>query len=221
LSGQTFRNVDHLPAHREMCSQLARYTKDPSLRPNVDMMFSLHICPFAKHIDQFPKLGTWYPVFGFGAFLREERGQVLAEMMEAVRSRGPVVVVGPAYLNRLHEAFGHVGFVKVPNGKFCHDVGDSWTLRDDIEKQMLAASGRFPSQSVQFLAAGGMSMKVTIMKMASITPKDSFLDIGSTFDGFAGVQTRGYNSGSQLKEKLVGGPLMAWFNEHDVDGVGC
>mmetsp|Transcript_2872 Transcript_2872/g.8139 ORF Transcript_2872/g.8139 Transcript_2872/m.8139 type:complete len:560 (-) Transcript_2872:45-1724(-) len=220
VDGQTFQNCDNLHGYPEMCTELVRYTKDPALRSNVDMMFGHHTCLFVEQIEHYPRLGTWYPVFGFMDFLRPEKGQVLADMMAAVRSRGPVVVVGPAYLNRLHAALGHAGYVKVPNAKFCNDIGDAWTAHENIENGVLAASGRFPDHSVQFLAAGGMAMKVIIMKMASVLPKDSFFDIGSTFDGFAGVQSRDYN-GASLKADLSGGPLMGWFSEHDVEGVGC
>merc|ERR1719158_1763637 len=160
------------------------------------MMFSQHICSFVQKIEAFPKphLGTWYALFGFMPFLFERKGVVLAEMMALVWKRGPVVVVGPIYLDRLHRVFRHVGFVRVPNKRACNDRVDTWDARARIKREIRKLSARFPRSGVQFLAAGGMAMKLIILEMAQeLGHKDSFFDIGSTFDGFAGYASRDYN----------------------------
>lgn len=237
-SGGKGRNRDGLKRYPDMCRKLRDYTYKPSLRRGVTMTFSAHICmkraEFVKEIGRHNvELGAWYATFGLRSFLpglppkfdegfSEDRpGTALNRIMMTVQERGPVVVVGPKYLSRLHRAFGHVGSVHVPNSKFCGDSGDAWTRRENITNQIRSYSQRFPNSPVQFLCAGGMAMKVIIMDMASkLGHKDSFIDIGSTFDSFAGAETRP-QYGALFHNLLVHGPVTGWFNTTDVDKVGC
>eukprot|EP00929_Paragymnodinium_shiwhaense_P097125 TRINITY_DN58896_c0_g1_i1.p1 TRINITY_DN58896_c0_g1~~TRINITY_DN58896_c0_g1_i1.p1 ORF type:complete len:358 (-),score=32.07 TRINITY_DN58896_c0_g1_i1:189-1262(-) len=221
VQGKHFENTDKLPAYKEMCDKLAAYTKDTSSRAGVTMLFSHHICAFTTDIGQYASdLGTWYAFFGFFEALESQKGASLAELMTLVSRRGPVVVVGPAFLGRLHKAFSHVSAIRVPNPKTCGDRGDAWMGRAKIVEAIRAQSATYPDSGVQFVVAGGMAAKLIVMDMvAELGHKDSFLDIGSTFDGFAGYATRDYNQ--NLKRKLAGGPLQDWFNETDAEKVGC
>lgn len=228
--GQRFENCDLARTSTDMCQELARFTKDVELRAGVDMFFSEHICqgyqPSVANLSD--NLGVWYPFFGFLAFLRDEENNRLPEMMSSTRTRGIVVLVGPAYLGRLHKVFGHHAHIRVPNRKFCNDSQDTWDVHQRLENQIIEESRKAgDKQAVTFLVAGGMGAKVLIMRMASqLGHKDSFLDIGSTFDVFAGVVTRPYQK--TIKAIFSSAPvgdkrriMLDWFNETDLDRVGC
>lgn len=224
--GMTFENIDRQMASPDLCEELAKLTACQGERPGVIMMFSHHICDFRKHILSLgDDLGTWFPFFGFLDILRHDNSS-LPEMMATLLARGPVVLVGPAFLGRLHAVFGHSAHILVPNPVFCKDLDDAWTAHLRIEKEILAASEKAGNTSVNFLVAGGMAAKVIILRMVSkLKHKDSFLDIGSTFDHFAGRQSRDYHaplkkfisSSKDPKTRL----MLGWFNETDVDKVGC
>eukprot|EP00421_Protoceratium_reticulatum_P036109 CAMPEP_0168485516 /NCGR_PEP_ID=MMETSP0228-20121227/66649_1 /TAXON_ID=133427 /ORGANISM="Protoceratium reticulatum, Strain CCCM 535 (=CCMP 1889)" /LENGTH=339 /DNA_ID=CAMNT_0008502081 /DNA_START=18 /DNA_END=1034 /DNA_ORIENTATION=+ len=219
--GQTFRNVDMQDAHPDMCHQLASFTWNETKRPGTFMLFSHHVCRFTSALERkHVELGAWYAFFGFLQYLLPERGQGLKELMDGVRGRGPVVLVGPKFLGRLHAAFGHVGHVPVPNQRYCGGHEDAWPAHEEIERGIREQSARFPGGGVQFLVAGGMAAKVIIMNMvAELGQKDSFMDIGSTFDAFAGYASRDYNV--DLLAHLRGGPLVDWFNATDLEGMAA
>eukprot|EP00746_Dinoflagellata_sp_MGD_P013090 gnl/MRDRNA2_/MRDRNA2_128160_c0_seq1.p1 gnl/MRDRNA2_/MRDRNA2_128160_c0~~gnl/MRDRNA2_/MRDRNA2_128160_c0_seq1.p1 ORF type:complete len:398 (-),score=56.35 gnl/MRDRNA2_/MRDRNA2_128160_c0_seq1:63-1256(-) len=230
VMGHHFDNVDLAHASADMCQELANFTKSSIMRAGVDMLFSDQICKgFVSGVANLSQtIGTWYPFFGFLEFLRDTENNQLPAMMAATQARGVVVLVGPAYLGRLHVVFRHSAHIRVPNKRFCNDTTDSWGAHSQLEEKITTESRKAgEKQSVTFLIAAGMAAKILIMRMAAkLGHKDSFLDIGSTFDVFAGVITRPYqrNIKTLFNSAPNGDPtriMLNWFNETDVDKVGC
>ena len=83
---------------------------------------------------------------------------------------------------------------------------------------LVRASDLARSQGVTFWVAAGMATNVIIPTMMSRLPRDSFLDIGSLFDGWAGPPSRDYNNGGYYDQL---GELCGFLNKSDVDGAGC
>lgn len=219
---QSFQNVDKQNAHRDMCTTLREMMTHPRSRNDKVYLFvdHRHICGFVRQIERVPgTLPLGFVSFGFISHLYDG----ISDMMAAIRRRGPVVLVGPAFLGRLHKVFGHRAHILVPNRKVCGGIKDAWSDHQRIEDEMLASSRLAGDGTpVTFLVAGGMAMKVIVMKVAFLVGnKDSFLDIGSVFDGFAGHASRDYNDPHRNPRYKEVGIREGWFNETDVDHVGC
>merc|ERR1712048_93913 len=195
---------------------LDRMSRPPSLY----MLASHHICMFIDKVKRLRmRFGPYYAFFGLQEFTRST---LIGRMMEAVRARGPVVLVGPPFLGRLHKVFAHQVHIWVPNPRFCKGISghhDAWHEHTRIEAEMLNASARFGERvGVTFLMAGGMAAKVITVRMMFKLPKDTFIDIGSAFDGWAGHKDRDYN---HEKAFVQVGRDLGWFNETGRRELGC
>jgi len=100
----------------------------------------------------------------------------------------PVVLVGPPHL--AHLAFlNHSRFVELPP-RAAFGVAEM----PAVLERMRDASRAFPSACVLFVVAGGTMAKplVTAAHLSDWGRKDSYIDIGSAFDGFVGRASRSY-----------------------------
>lgn len=98
-----------------------------------------------------------------------------------------VVVVGPKHLRKLNRMLNYTAFVEVP-------PHTCWEARDDIISSIKRESQRRPSDTVVFLLAGGIAARTILFKtFLQLGQKDSFIDVGSSLDGFAGMASRDYN----------------------------
>jgi len=99
-----------------------------------------------------------------------------------------VVLVGPKYLGNLQFMLNYTAHVEVPLAK-------GWESRNDILSGIRRESQRHPNQNVVFLVAAGVAARPILFRTYSeFGQKDTFIDVGSSLDGYAGKATRDYNS---------------------------
>lgn len=97
-----------------------------------------------------------------------------------------VVVVGPAFLQKLKKHLGYVGFITAENAA---------SRLEEIKGLMRHESSTRPAINVIFLVSAGTSTRTLLYDMwKELGQKDTFIDTGSSLDGFAGVHSRDYNS---------------------------
>ena len=88
----------------------------------------------------------------------------------------------------------------------------AWESKDSILSAIATESGKHPSEAVVFLVAGGITAEVALYRtFLTLGQKDTFIDVGSSFDGFAGVASRDYNR--DFKK------MCSEFSEYVADGV--
>eukprot|EP00931_Biecheleriopsis_adriatica_P055645 TRINITY_DN32949_c0_g1_i1.p1 TRINITY_DN32949_c0_g1~~TRINITY_DN32949_c0_g1_i1.p1 ORF type:complete len:406 (-),score=72.75 TRINITY_DN32949_c0_g1_i1:62-1279(-) len=225
---QRTANIDNLQSHGDMCNELRKLVlHGPERDPDLYMLMSHHICRgVIPSLERLPgPLGTFYMWFGLLHFLDEgaQGENAVNEIVSAMKARGPTVLVGPTFLGRLHDAFSYSVHIKVPNMRFCKTGSDAWLARVRIESEMVEASTHLAVRQgrpgVVFFVAAGMATNVIVPRMMSRLPMDSFFDIGSFFDGWAGYSSRDYHSQPAYFEM---GKRLGWVNASArVSKQGC
>eukprot|EP00854_Cymbomonas_tetramitiformis_P024313 gene24313-29538_t len=109
---------------------------------------------------------------------------VIGWVAEARRRR--VVLIGPAHLKR------------VPVLKYAAHIETTGTESSSVARInfLIKKSVLISSQSnttTLFVLAAGWASKIIIAELCYLLPRDSFIDVGSAFDGYAGVPSRDYN----------------------------
>lgn len=155
-----------------------------------------------QHPEMFEQVEAWFEAYPFldtfSGFLDSDSVGFyfpLVPPMEPGRIPGvvpllaghAVVLVGPAHLGKLQTMLNYTAHIEVPL-KTC------WESRDQITSRIKQESQRRPSENVVFLVAGGIAAR-SIMYHAFLMlgQKDTFIDVGASLDGFAGVVSRDYN----------------------------
>eukprot|EP00929_Paragymnodinium_shiwhaense_P111725 TRINITY_DN80012_c0_g1_i1.p1 TRINITY_DN80012_c0_g1~~TRINITY_DN80012_c0_g1_i1.p1 ORF type:complete len:394 (-),score=64.29 TRINITY_DN80012_c0_g1_i1:259-1440(-) len=116
--------------------------------------------------------------------LNRTRGAVVPLLRERI-----VYLVGPDYLNKLKVMFGHKG----------HLGGCSLEGRQKVWQAMRDASARHPDDNVVFLVTCGPPVKPVLWRIwKELGHKDTFVDIGTQFEGFSGVKTRDHHNIAKL-----------------------
>lgn len=109
-----------------------------------------------------------------------------------------VAVVGPAHLRKLHSMLGWQKFIEIPRHGW-------WDERERVVAAMRDFSKHHPGVNVVFLVAGGVGTGPVVYPLfREEGNKDSFIDVGSSLDGFAGIASRDYNSKDGFRKKLCG-----------------
>eukprot|EP00927_Polykrikos_kofoidii_P042209 TRINITY_DN36069_c0_g1_i1.p1 TRINITY_DN36069_c0_g1~~TRINITY_DN36069_c0_g1_i1.p1 ORF type:complete len:359 (-),score=30.84 TRINITY_DN36069_c0_g1_i1:26-1102(-) len=96
-----------------------------------------------------------------------------------------VFIIGPSYLDSLRLMTGHKG----------HIGPCTFDRREKIWAAMRTASQRYPTQNVVFLMTCGAAAKHILYRAyLELGRKDSFIDVGTSLDAFAGKNTRDYHN---------------------------
>lgn len=141
-----------------------------------------------------PAVRRWvgFPGLG-GAPGVVERPELFRAVLREVQ--GHCVLVGPRHLEDLRRFLRYRRFIEVP----C--CGDAWLYRKRIEAEMRKTSQAHPDEKIVFLIAAGLTTNLLVNDLFDdVGQKDVMLDVGSSLDLFAGVQSRAYNSGPQALE---------------------
>jgi hypothetical protein len=116
-----------------------------------------------------------------------------------------VVLVGPKHLGKLHAMLNYTAHIEVP-------LHSCWEARDSILSAIKGQSKRHQSDTVVFLVAGGIATRTMLYQtFLSLGQKDTFIDVGASLDGFAGIASRDYNSNISA--------ICADYPEYVADGL--
>ncbi|KAK3255070.1 hypothetical protein CYMTET_35697 [Cymbomonas tetramitiformis] len=109
---------------------------------------------------------------------------VIGWVAEAKRRR--VVLIGPAHLKRV-PILSHATHVETTG-----EEGSSVARIDFLIKKSVSISSQSNTTAL-FVLAAGCASKIIIAELSLLLPKDSFIDVGTALDGYAGVPSRDYN----------------------------
>lgn len=149
------------------------------IRLNVPLREARRIAGFlGHHRIRIP----WYDA---GVFHRANLAGELFPLVRQLRAL-PVVVIGPDYLRELEaRLFPVARFVEIPRR-------DCWLAREQIEAAVLEHASDHPAGVVYSFSAS-MAANVLIHNLhARIGARNWLIDIGSVWDVYAGVWSRGY-----------------------------
>lgn len=112
------------------------------------------------------------------------KGQ-LAPLLSALRE-APLLMVGPAYLQKIEPLLKYEVFVNVPQRNCYREL-------DRIRREVLAAAKDMPQPFVCSISAS-MPAEILIHQLYPSLGRTAFLiDFGSLYDPFVGNNTRGYH----------------------------
>jgi hypothetical protein len=125
------------------------------------------------------------PWYDAGVFHRANLAGALFPLVRQLRAM-PVVVVGPAFLRQLEtRLFPVAHFVEIP-------LHDCWLARDRIVAEVTAYAARRP-HGVVYSFSASMAANVLIHDLhPRLGERNWLIDIGSVWDVYAGVLSRGY-----------------------------
>jgi len=115
-----------------------------------------------------------------------------------------VVLVGPKHLGKLHVMLNYSAHIDVP-------LHTAWEAKDVITAGIRHESSRHAGETVVFLVAGGIATRTMLYQMfLELGQTSTFIDVGASLDGFAGVVSRDYNKNTsticqQYPEYVVSG----------------
>jgi len=121
--------------------------------------------------------------------LEEQRGRGVEGWI--IESKGRVVcLVGPNILDRL-PFLNHSFFIQIPEKGADTDTANVDIVLDQMKRVSVAT----PNEGVLFVLAAGRLSKVVITEAFAAFGKDSFIDVGSALDGYAGKVKQGFIRG--------------------------